>query len=148
MPRNTPIQRVSRSVTLLRAFLVVSALLLAAGGFVLGTVLTHALRAQALDDAKRSLAQYTSGVLGSSLVYGSQLKVGPTATTVVRRDLAERPDILSVKVWRSDGVLAWTTLAPERIGRRFPVSGDLREVIEHGKPEASFEEHARSRGCE
>ena len=140
MPRNTPIQRVSRSVTLLRAFLIVSALLLAAGGFVLGTVLTHALRAQALDDAKRSLAQYTSGVLGSSLVYGSQLKVGPTATTVVRRDLVERPDILSVKVWRSDGVLAWTTLAPERIGRRFPVSGDLREVIEHGKPGASFED--------
>ena len=140
VPRNTPIQRVSRSVTLLRAFLIVSALLLAAGGFVLGTVLTHALRAQALDDAKRSLAQYTSGVLGSSLVYGSQLKVGPTATTVVRRDLAERPDILSVKVWRSDGVLAWTTLAPERIGRRFPVSGDLREVIEHGTPAASFED--------
>jgi putative nucleotidyltransferase with HDIG domain len=138
--RQTPVQRVSRSVTLLRAFLIVSALLLAAGGFVLGTVLTHALRAQALDDAKRSLAQYTSGVLGSSLVYGSQLKVGPTATTVVRRDLAERPDILSVKVWRRDGVLAWTTLAPERIGRRFPVSGDLREVIEHGTPEASFED--------
>ncbi|HYM63795.1 MAG TPA: HD domain-containing phosphohydrolase [Gaiellaceae bacterium] len=139
MPRESPLQRVSHSLTLLRVFLIVSALLLAAGGFVLGTVLTHALRAQALDDAKRSLAQYTSGVLGSSLVYGSQLRVGPTATTVVRRDLAERPDILSVKVWRRDGVLAWTTLAPERIGRRFPVTGDLREVIEHGRPEASFE---------
>jgi putative nucleotidyltransferase with HDIG domain len=140
MPRETPLERVSHSVTLLRAFLIVSALLLAAGGFVLGTVLTHALRDQALDDAKRSLAQYTSGVLGSSLVYGSQLKVGTNATTVIRRDLAERPDILSVKVWRRDGVLAWTTLAPERIGRSFPVTGDLSEVIEHGRPEASFEE--------
>jgi hypothetical protein len=43
-----------RSLTLLRVFLVASAAILLVGGLVLGTELSSALRAQALDDTKAS----------------------------------------------------------------------------------------------
>jgi putative nucleotidyltransferase with HDIG domain len=133
-------QRVARSLTLLWAFVALSAIILVLGGLILGTILTSALRQQALDDAKTSLAQYTSGVLAPRLVYGTELRVGGEATAIVRRDLAERPDILSVKVWRADGVLAWTSLAPERIGRRFEPGRELAEVFETGQAEAGLED--------
>ena len=61
-------QRVARSLTLLWALVGVTAIVLAAGGVVLGAMMTSALRRQALDDAKVSLAQYTSGVLSRRLV--------------------------------------------------------------------------------
>jgi hypothetical protein len=61
-------------------------------------------------------------------------------TGILRRSFAERPDILSVKVWRSDGVLAWASLAPERIGKRFPLENDLGEVVETGEPEGGLED--------
>ncbi|MGH3117232.1 MAG: hypothetical protein ACRDQ2_08985, partial [Gaiellales bacterium] len=60
-------QRVSRSLTLLWAFVGMSALILALGALVLGMILTQALRDQALADAKTSLTQYTNGVLGPHL---------------------------------------------------------------------------------
>jgi putative nucleotidyltransferase with HDIG domain len=133
-------ERVRRSLTLLWAFVAVSAIILAVGSLVLGAALGGALREQALDDARLALSQYTNGVLAPRLVYGTELRVGGRATAFIRSDLVERPDILSVKVWRADGVLAWTNLAPERIGRRFPLSEHLSEVIETGEPEAELEE--------
>jgi putative nucleotidyltransferase with HDIG domain len=132
-------QRVARSLTLLWVLLGVTAIVLAAGGVILGSVMTRALRQQAIDDAKVSLSQYTSGVISPRLVYGLQLRVGEDVTGAVRLNLVERPDILSVKVWRRDGVLAWTSLAPERIGRRFPVGEDLRRVFATGEAEANLE---------
>jgi putative nucleotidyltransferase with HDIG domain len=66
------------------------------------------------------------------------LQVGDSATSVVNRDLAERPDILSVKVWNLDGRLEWANLAPERIGRKFPLSADLREALETREATAEF----------
>jgi putative nucleotidyltransferase with HDIG domain len=132
-------QRVARSLTLLWAFVGLSAVILILGGLILGTILTNALREQALDDAKTSLAQYTSGVLAPRLVYGTELRVGGEATAIVRRDLTERPDILSVKVWRADGVVAWTSLEPERIGRRFEPGHELAEVFETGEAVAELE---------
>jgi hypothetical protein len=47
-----------------------------------------------------------------------------------------------VKVWRRDGVLAWASLAPDRIGQGFPVGHDLQEVFESGEAEAGFEDLA------
>jgi putative nucleotidyltransferase with HDIG domain len=135
-------QRVARSLTLLWVLLGVTAIVLAAGGVMLGSVMSRALRRQAIDDAKVSLAQYTSGVISPRLVYGLQLRVGEDLTGAVRLNLAERPDILSVKVWRRDGVLAWTSLAPERIGRRFPPGEDLRGVFTTGEAEANLEDLA------
>jgi sensor histidine kinase regulating citrate/malate metabolism len=133
-------QRVARSLTLLWALLGVTAIVLAAGGIMLGSLMTRALRRQAVDDAKLSLAQYTSGVLSPRLVYGTELRVGEDVTGIIHRNLAERPDIVSVKVWRRDGVLAWTSRAPGRIGKRFPVGDDLAKVFETGEAEAHLEE--------
>jgi putative nucleotidyltransferase with HDIG domain len=136
----TMTQRVGRSLTLLRVFLVASGALLAVAAIVLGIILTHAVRNQALEDAKVSLTQYTNGVLSQELLRDSKVVVRRTMPEVVERDLQSRPDIVSVKVWRSDGVLAWTNLAPERIGKRFPLDGHLLETIERGQAEAELEE--------
>jgi putative nucleotidyltransferase with HDIG domain len=133
-------QRVARSLTLLWALVGVTAIVLAAGGIVLGSVMTQALRRQALDDAKLSLTQYVSGVLSPRLVYGTQLRVGEDVTGILGRNLGERPDIVSVKVWRRDGVLAWASLAPQRIGRRFPLGDDLQGVLSTGNAEAHLED--------
>ena len=54
--------------------------------------MTGALRKQALDDSKTSLALYTSGVLSPRLVDGNELRVGEDVTGLVERSLAARPD--------------------------------------------------------
>jgi putative nucleotidyltransferase with HDIG domain len=133
-------QRVAHSLTLLWALVVVAAIVLAAGGIVLGSIMTGALRKQSVDDGKTSLSLYTSGLLSPRLVSGGEIRVGDDVTGLLRRSLAERPDILSVKVWRSDGVLAWASLAQGRIGKRFPLGDDLREVLETGDPEGGLED--------
>lgn len=133
-------ERVSRSLTLLRAFILLSALILTAGAVVLGSLLSDALRGQALDDAKVDLQRFTSAVVGPRLVRGNTLAATDVSAEEVSREVARRPDVLSVKVWRADGVLAWASLAPERIGKRFPLTGHLAEVIESGKAEAEFED--------
>jgi putative nucleotidyltransferase with HDIG domain len=132
-------QRVSRSLTLLWAFVGMSALTLVIGGLVLGAILTSALRDQALADAEKSLTQYTHGVLGRHLAAGKNLEMSDEVLAIVRSDLEANPDILSVKVWGDDGVLAWTSLAQGRIGQRFPLGHGLRDVFETGEAEAEFE---------
>ena len=138
--RVTMAERVRRSLTLLWAFVGVSAVILAVGGLVLGAALASALRQQALDDARASLSQYTNGVIAPRLVYGTELRVGDRATGVIRADLSEHPEILSVKVWRKDGVLAWTNLEQSRIGQKFELSSHLGDVVLTGEAEAEFEE--------
>jgi len=131
--------QMSRSLTLLRAFVLASAILLAAAALVLAGLLTRALRQQAQDDARVSLTEYTNGVLHPQIVRNGHIVVGHGATRVVKDSLEARPDILSIKVWRPDGVLAWTNLAPKRIGHRFPLSHHLGEVIETGEAESELE---------
>jgi putative nucleotidyltransferase with HDIG domain len=133
-------EKITRSLTLLRAFILASALLLAAAAIALGLVLTHALRQQAIEDAQLSLTEYTNGLLHREIVHGGRISVGYRATGIVKTSLEARPDILSVKVWHPDGVLAWTNVAPERMGRTFPVSDHLREVIETRRAVANLEE--------
>ena len=131
-------QRATDSVGLLWTFVLLSAVVLAGGCLILSALLTDAVKHQALDDAKVSLTQYANGVLGPRMIYGTTLQVGDSATSIVNRDLAERPDILSVKVWNTDGTLEWANLAPERIGRKFPLSADLREALETREATAEF----------
>ena len=128
----------ARSLTLLKVFLLASAVILCVGAFALSTVLTGAVRSQALDDASVSLTQYVNGVLHDDLVKDGRVTV-IKAHAIAERDLRNRPDILSVKVWSPDGTLAWTNLAQERIGKRFPLDGHLGEAIEEGTAEAELE---------
>jgi len=128
----------TRSLTLLKVFLLASALILCVGAFALTTVLTGTVRSQALDDASISLTQYVNGVLHDDLVQDGRVTV-IDAHAIAERDLRSRPDILSVKVWSPDGTLAWTNLAQERIGKRYPLTGHLGEAIEEGSAEAELE---------
>ena len=131
---------VARSLTLLRAFLVLSAVILAAGAVVLGTVLTSALRGQAVADAETSLAQHTDAVVSPHLVEDGEIVVDEQAAAVIAEDLARRPNVVNVKVWTADGTLAWTGLAPERIGNTYPLGGGLAKAIETGEADGHLEE--------
>jgi putative nucleotidyltransferase with HDIG domain len=129
---------VYRSVTLLRVFLFASAVILIIGAILLGSVLAAALRAQALEDQRRSLTQYVDGVLRAELVRGDRVHVSQHLPLRIKAQLRRQPDIVSVKVWRPDGTLVWTNRAPERIGRDFPLEGELGETLRKNEPHASL----------
>jgi putative nucleotidyltransferase with HDIG domain len=126
-----------RSLTLLHVFLGASALILGVGAVVLSTVLTSALKSQAIADHRDSLTQYVDGVLRPALVRDDALQVGSRVSSLLLRELRSDPDLVTVKVWRPDGVLAWTNRAPERIGKRFEEEGDLEKALE-GSPAGSI----------
>lgn len=118
-----------RSLTLLRLFLVASAVIIAAGGVVLSSVLTRTLSDQALADSRASVSQYVDGVLRPALVHGDALQIDPRVSARLDGELRRNRGLVTVKVWRPDGVLAWTNRARGRIGKRFEVDGDLAEAI-------------------
>ena len=134
------LDRLLRSVSLMWIFVALSAAVLTGGALLLGSILTSSVRDQAIDDAEASLTQYVDGVLAPRLVGNGAVSVHRDAEPVLERELAGRGDIVSVKVWRADGVLAWTNRSRERIGQMFPLEGDLSEVIEKGEAEAGFDE--------
>jgi putative nucleotidyltransferase with HDIG domain len=123
-----------RSLTLLRVFLLASALIVAIGGVVLSSILTRALSEQAVSDSRASVAQYVDGVLRTALVRNGRLKVSGHLPARLRDELRRNRALVTVKVWRPDGVLAWTNRAQRRIGRRFELDGDLAEAIRNGRP--------------
>jgi putative nucleotidyltransferase with HDIG domain len=129
---------VQRSVTLLRIFLIASAGILVTGAMVLGWLLTTTLRSQALEDTQMSLSQYVDGVLRPQLVRADELHISPHLPLQIKAQLRRQPDILSVKVWRPDGLLVWTNRAPERIGKRFSLEGELGETIAEVRPHSSL----------
>jgi putative nucleotidyltransferase with HDIG domain len=128
-----------RSLTLLRVFLAASALILAIGAVVLSTVLTHALNGQALADNRDSLTLYVDGVLRPALVRDHRLRVDPRVSAALVGELHRDHDLVTVKVWRPDGVLAWTNRAPERIGKRFEAEEELAAAL-HGRAAGSIGE--------
>ncbi|MDQ2984448.1 MAG: HD-GYP domain-containing protein [Actinomycetota bacterium] len=128
-----------RSLTLLRAFLVASAAILVLGGIALTSVLTMQMRKQALADARTSLSQYVDGVLRPHVVVGDEITVPYGIAGTVARAMKQQPDVVTIKVWRRNGVLAWTNRAQERIGRRFDVTGKLGQAIHKGTATAGFD---------
>jgi putative nucleotidyltransferase with HDIG domain len=131
---------VHRSVTLLRIFLLASAVILISGGLLLGSLLTQALRGQALDERRASMTEYVDGVLRSQLVRNDRVHISPHLPSQIKEQLRRQPDIVSVKVWRPDGLLVWTNRATGRIGRRFPLEGDLAQTIGDNRAQASIQQ--------
>jgi putative nucleotidyltransferase with HDIG domain len=129
---------VHRSVTLLRVFLLATAVILVCGGVVLGEVLTSAIRDQAVADARTSMTEYVDGVLRPQLVRGDEVHVSQHVSGRIREQLRRQPDIVSVKVWRPDGVLVWTNHATRRIGLRFLLDSELGETIADNRAQASI----------
>ena len=127
-----------RSLTLLHVFLLASAALLVAGGSVLGWTLTRTLHQQAMDSERWSLARYVDGVVRPQLVHNGKVVITRWGGRELRASLGSQTDVMSVKVWEPDGRLAWASLDPSRIGKRFPVDGPLETALETGQPSASF----------
>jgi putative nucleotidyltransferase with HDIG domain len=125
-PRRAERRRaIQQSLTLLRLFLVASAGILVVGALVLGWVLELSLRSQALQAERTSLTQYVDGVVRPRVVRHG--RIVPTQAAI--GSLSGEPDVVSVKVWRADGTLAWTNRGKARIGKRFPLDGELGEAI-------------------
>ena len=135
-PRTWALQR---SLTLLRVFLVASAAILLAGAVTLSSVLSSRLKGQVLDDARSSLTQYVDGVLRPQLVQHDSVVVHPQLSRRLVDELRRRPEIVTVKVWRSNGVLAWTNRARRRIGHRFDLDGNLGTALRKNEAVAEFE---------
>jgi putative nucleotidyltransferase with HDIG domain len=131
---------VGRSVTLLHVFLLATAAILVAGGVALGSILTRTIDSQALEDEQTGIVQYVGSVVTPGLVRGGSIRVTPSAARTLERGMDVREDLLSVKVWRRDGVLLWTTLDRSRIGKRFPVSEDLEETLATGEVHGAVED--------
>jgi putative nucleotidyltransferase with HDIG domain len=121
----------------MRLFVVVSAAILVGAAFLLGSVLTKTLRSQALGEEQTSLAQYVDGVLGPIVVHGNHVVTTRWLSQTILRVLHGQPDVVSVKVWRADGTLAWTSLQSTRIGKRFPLDADLGETVRENRAVAS-----------
>jgi hypothetical protein len=128
-----------RSLTLLRVFLLASALICAGAGVALGWMLSRSLTKEALEAEKTALVQYVNGAAGPVLVHGHQLApVSGRRLTYLKRSVAAQPDILSVKVWRKDGLLAWTNVDKDRIGHKFALDDELGEAITENRPIAAL----------
>jgi len=127
-----------RSLTLLRAFLLASALILVAGGALLGWTLSRTLRQQAVVSERWALARYVDGVMRPALVHGNRVVVTRWVSKGILNSLKEQPDVKAVKVWQPNGRLAWTNLDPTRIGRSFPLEGPLERAIRDNVATAGF----------
>jgi hypothetical protein len=127
-----------RSLTLLRAFLLASALILVAGGVLLGWALSRTLREQAVVSERWALVRYVDGVARQTLVHHGRVVVDRWGGQAILSSLSEQPDIVAVKVWQPDGRLAWTNFDRSRIGRRFPLEGGLRTALRDNVASSSF----------
>jgi hypothetical protein len=130
---------VRRSLTLLRIFLVATAAILLFGAVILSGILSGRLKAQVIDDTRSSLTQYVDGVLRPQLVQGNRVVVHPQLSHRLVEELRQRPEIVTVKVWQENGVLAWTNRARDRIGHRFDLDGNLGRSMRGNAPLAEIE---------
>jgi hypothetical protein len=140
-----------RSLTLLRVFLLASALICAGAGVVLGSILSRSLKSEALNAEETALARYVDGVVRPLLVRDGRVHVPWKKDGQLARGVLRQRDIATVKVWRRDGILAWTNtrsrsssgrLAPNRdrhlIDHRFPLDDELGEAIRENQPVAAL----------
>lgn len=131
-------QDLERSLTLLRAFLLASAVILLAGGGALGWTLSRTLQQQLIDSERYSLARYVDGVIGPTLVRHNRVVVTKWVSKSIHSSLRNQPDVKAVKVWEPDGRLAWTNVDPRRIGHRFPLEGPLEKALRDNEASAGF----------
>src|SRR5205085_11125007 len=98
-----------------------------------------ALKGQAVADERQSLTRYVDGVLRPYLIRNGRITVTPALSLVIAGQLRLDPELVTVKVWRPDGVLAWTNRAAGRIGKRFELEGNLEQAIRKDKTVGSIE---------
>jgi putative nucleotidyltransferase with HDIG domain len=126
-----------RQLTLLRAFLVVSAIVLALGALALSTRLSHDLHAAALADTKRDAASYVEAVLDPAVVHGSRATMTPAQRRRLARTLRLPDDVKGLNVYSRAGRLLFSTARPDRVGR-LRRSPDLRNAVRRNRPSAEI----------
>ena len=120
-----------RSLTLLRVFLLTSALICTGAGVALGSILSHSLKSEALNAEKTDLARYVDGVVQPALVHGNRIDIPWRQDAQLADGVLRQHDIVTVKVWQGDGVLAWTnTLSRSSRGRLVP-NRDRNQIDKH-----------------
>jgi putative nucleotidyltransferase with HDIG domain len=128
---------VGRPLTLLRTFLIASAIILALGAIVLSSRLSTHLRAAALADNASDTAAYADAVLAPTIVRGNAVVVAPRAGRRLARTIRLPEEVRGLNVYARSGRLAFSTTRPDRVGRR-RVSPDLKTVVETNEPSASL----------
>jgi putative nucleotidyltransferase with HDIG domain len=136
-PKRLRASGVGRSLTLLRAFLLASALILALGAIGLSSRLSSDLRSATLADTADDTAAYADAVLAPSLVRGRTVVVSRSAVRRLGGNLRLPPDVRGLNVYDRSGRLAFSSAHPKRIGRR-RASPDLKAVVRTNTPSASF----------
>ena len=126
-----------RSLTLLRAFLLASAAILAVGAVALSSALSGDLRAAALDDTALDVGAYADAVVTPALVSGDEIVAGRASRRRLARSVRLPTDVRGLNVYARDGRLVFSTTRPNRVGRRRS-SPDLRETVESGAPSAAL----------
>jgi hypothetical protein len=140
-----------RSLTLLRVFLLASALICAGAGVVLGSILSRSLKNEALNAEETALARYVDGVVHPLLVRNGRVHIPWQKDALLAQSVLRQRDIATVKVWRKDGILAWTNtrsrssssrLVANRdrhlIDHRFPLDDELGEALHGNEPVAAL----------
>ncbi len=123
----------------MRAFLLASALILVAGGAVLGWSLSRTLWQQAVGSERDSLVQYVDGVVGPALVRHDHVVVNRRGDkTLLNSFRKQHQNVVAVKVWEPNGTLAWTSRDVGRVGHKFALEGPLEVAINDKRASASF----------
>ena len=126
-----------RSLTLLRAFLIVSAAILAVGAVALSSTLSADLRAAALDDSALDVSAYTDAVVAPAVdprERGRRHRSDASSADTDDSPYERRPRAERLRARRTP---RFSTTHPERVGRRRS-SPELREAIEAGAPSADI----------
>jgi len=125
-----------RSLTLLRTFLVASAVILAVGAVSLSSTLSSSLRATALHDAARDFTRYTNAVVAPNAVHGRRVAVSRVASRRLARTLSLTTDVRRLDVFTREGRLVFS--AGERAGASARPSAELLRVMRSSTPTATL----------
>jgi putative nucleotidyltransferase with HDIG domain len=136
-PRALRPSGVGRPLTLLRTFLIASAVILALGAIALSSRLSGQLRTAALADNAGDTAAYADAVLAPAVVRGGEVVATPRTRRRLARSIRLPQDVRGLNVYARDGRLVFSTTRPERIGRR-RASPDLRAVLKTDEPTANL----------
>ncbi len=125
-----------RPLTLLRAFLVVSAAILAVGAVALSSRLSSDLHAAVLKDTGRDVNAYVDAAVAPAVVRGGRVTVTPAQRRRLAHSLRLPDDVRGLNVYTRTGRLVFSSTRPDRIGR-VRSSPDLRQAIHLGEPSAT-----------
>jgi putative nucleotidyltransferase with HDIG domain len=129
-----------RSLTLLHVFLLASALICAGAAVALGSMLSRSLKSEALNAEETSLAHYVDDVVHPLLVRHGRVHIPWQQDARLAQSVLRQHDIAAVKVWRKDGILAWTNTQSRASSGRLVANRDRHLIDHHIPPDDELDE--------